>query len=273
MTVFRRDVHPCYVVLLLCLVVCALFAFTATRSIDCPATTHTQNLSAYYQCFDRTRAAEEVLKRFRSFYPYSEIIMVNDGGNKALSFLAMEYSAKYLYSDRTSSEDHGMYFSSWKKGAVYIERIIQASKNCDWLILLEDDVWLLSNIPLQTMCFDINGAHSWLLLPECLMDVVRARNPSLQKSGRMQYAGNGGSVLRCSFFNGLNNVNWKQDLPSLFIARDGYLASDEMLSSLTYIYGGSIGPYYSFCQPNYLTFLFKYMTGSISVLHEVKVLY
>jgi hypothetical protein len=267
----KAILRPSCICILIGIVLAALFVFAQIQPAEEFMATATEKLSAYYQCYNHIIAAEEVLKRFRSFYPFEEIRMLNDAGDQRLSLLAMKYHTHYTYANRTSIQDHGMYFTSWQKGAVYVKRIIEASEACDWLILLEDDVWVLSGIPLHKLHFDINGAYSRLLLPDCLVRAIRAMNPGIQQ--RLQYAGNGGSLLRCSFFRNLSTKNWTQALPSIFRARDDYIASDEMISSLTYVFGGSIGPYPSFSEPTFFTFLFSYMTGAISVLHEAKFLY
>jgi hypothetical protein len=229
-------------------------------------------LDAYYQCFARVRANAEVLRRFRTFYPAAQISMVNDGGDPVLSMLARKFHAHYAYANRTSMVTHGMYFTSWQKGAAYLKRIIRASETCEWLLLLEDDVWVLSRIPLQTLRCDVNGAYAELRLPDGLMDVIRRYSDAAPKA-RLQYAGNGGSILRCSFFRGLQLANQTDILRALFEARGGYIASDELLSSFAYVHRGNICTYPSYAEPMFFTFLFGYLTGSISVLHNAKFMY
>jgi hypothetical protein len=38
-----------------------------------------------------------------------------------------------------------------------VSRIIRAAQQLDWLILLEDDVWMCNYINTEQLAFDING--------------------------------------------------------------------------------------------------------------------
>lgn len=231
---------------------------------------HSQLLSAFYQCYERPRAALEVLKRFRKHYPFSLITMVNDGGNPVLEKVANKYHANYEYANRTSYLSSAMYFESCKAAVAYIRRILEASRHCDWLLLLEDDVWVLKNIPFDSFIHDINGGHTGMILSENLMTVIKSRRPDLNTS---QYGGNGGSVLKCSFFREfLNSTSWELDIENLILAKQG-IASDELISSIAYIYGGTIGIWEGYAETGFASYWYRSISNSIVVLHQAKYLY
>ena len=237
----------------------ALYAFSVSYS-------EPLSLAAYYQCWGRLRAVAGVLQRFRAVYPEAPLHMVNDGGDRALGALARRFGARYAYAvNRTSNASSAMYFTSVRAGAEYVERIRRASSDCDWLLLLEDDVWVLGPIPLSDLRCDLNGGYPGLHLDARLRRAIGATHAELP------YAGQGGSLLRCRFFRQFASAA----LPSLFAAaRDGRLASDELLSALTYANGGSICAYDSYAEPTFVTFPLRYYAiGGISVLHQVKWLY
>ena len=240
---------------------------------------HPENkLSAYYQCYSNPRAVEEVLKNFRHFYPSSEIIMVNDGGDLSLKTLAKYYNAKYSYSNRTSDRKSSMFFSSDIVAFTYFSRILDASADCDWLLLLEDDVWVLDRIPLHTFHHTLNGGHSEMILDDILAEVIwnsktNTTKPANHPDEPLQYAGNGGTIMRCSFFRDIKRMAiWKEDIAAILRAKP-VLASDELISSITYLAGGSIGTFRGYMEPKFFWFLYSFLTGDISVLHQAKFLY
>lgn len=237
--------------------------------------TSANRLSAYYQCYKQPRAVDEVLKSFRRFYPFSEVIMVNDGGDPALiQDIAAHYNAKFWYSpQRTSDRNDSMFFSSYLAAHTYIARIIDASANCDWLLLLEDDVWILGHIPFHQFRHVLNGGHPAMILDSVLVKTFAPPNTTETGLQSWQYAGNGGTVLRCSFYRDLNlHPRWNTTVSALIDAKPT-IASDELLSSVTYAAGGTIGAFEAYAEPSFVTFFYRLLAGDIAVLHQAKYLY
>lgn len=233
----------------------------------------TNRITAFYQCYKQPRAVEEVLRNFRQVYPFSEIIMVNDGGEPALLHgIAEHYNAKFWYSPhRTSDRNDSMFFSTYKSAHAYIARILDATANCDWLVLLEDDVWILGQIPFHKFRAVINGGHPSMILDSGLVNILVSHNAT--GSEYWQYAGNGGTVLRCSFYRDMKNKSaWNASIHELLAAKP-VIASDELLSSITYAAGGSVAAFESYAEPTFVSFLYRLLTGQISVLHQAKYLY
>ena len=251
---------------------CYLIHSTSSNKSALPLNTPHQTLSAYYQCHANPRAVHEVLKNFRHIYPSSKITMINDGGNPSLKLVAKYYGAQYSYSNQTSSHKHSMFFSSETTASAYVSRILHASTHCDWLLLLEDDVWVLDKIPLHTFHHALNGGHTGMILDDILTKVIQnMTNPALHAP--LQYAGNGGTILRCSFFRDIQRMGvWREGVAALLHAKPE-IASDELLSSITYLAGGSIGTFKGYMEPKFAWFLYSYLTGDISVLHQAKFLY
>jgi hypothetical protein len=251
---------------------CALgvysYSFFKIDSVNLPiiAVSDEYNLTAYYQCKQHIRAAREVLKNFRKLYPKAELVMVNDGGDVRLQSLAEEFGARYEYSNKTSNRDNGMYFSSSDKAAVYFSRILNASSHCDWLLLLEDDVWVLNMLPLHSLKHPLNGGYKGMVLNHAFAQVIN--------HSQFQYAGNGGSLLKCQFFRDIEaNGGWRKNLDDILHAKGEEVASDELLSVLTYMHGGSVGTYPGYSEPGFFWFLYDWFTNKITVLHQAKYLY
>lgn len=236
---------------------------------------HSNKLSAYYQCYKQPRAVDEVLKSFRRFYPFSEVIMVNDGGDpETLKDIAAHYNARFWYSPQhTSATNDSMYFSSYLAAHTYITRIMDASTNCDWLLLLEDDVWILGHIPFHQFRHALNGGHPAMILDSVLVKTFAQPNATGDALPNLQYAGNGGTVLRCSFYRDLRaRSTWNNTVLALLDAKPT-IASDELLSSVTYAAGGTIGAFEAYAETSFLTLFYRLLTGDVAVLHQAKYLY
>lgn len=121
---------------------------------------------------DRMRAAREVLRRWRLFYPEAPLYIINEGRDAALEAAAREHGAHHVYAPATSDTQTTI-FSSVKDAARWMQHLIDAGSMADWVILLEDDVHILKPISFHTLRHDINGDNKDVRLSDELVKVGR----------------------------------------------------------------------------------------------------
>lgn len=222
----------------------AMWIFFVERNKSTPSfipntnySNNTDSLVAFYQCYNHYRATEEVLARFRYWYPTQRLALFNDGGEKAMLLLAHRYYAEYQYAKR-SSDAAGLYFSSANAGVRFIERVLSVVGDEDWLLLLEDDVWVTGCAPLDTLQYTVNGNGGgvWTLDK----GLVRGLHAVGVYPSDLHYGACGGAMISGGFLRVLKSSDWQMQVQYMF----GYktrIASDELISSLVYLNGGSIG--------------------------------
>lgn len=250
-------------------ILCSLFVsasilLATILSFNVQSTSHSKNtdLVAYYQTNGKHMVAtKEVIHLFKRLYPPEQIHMHNDGGPSLLRAIAHLNGIRHYTYDRSSgciAQKEGMYFISAQTGTAYLERLSNVARAAPWVLLLEDDVWLHSAINTEGLIYDINGeckAH----FNEGLANFVR---PPVSNC----YGGCGGMVVRSSRLLRANISTAMVD--SLIKASDKHnIASDELLSAVILLAGGTIGPMEGYFESNY------YLGTNPVVQHQAKALY
>ena len=261
--------HYTYSIIILVFIICVqILSYlqpvinTDTVSADTvKPTANTSTLAAYYQTNGGHPAAmHHVINLFKRYYPTRNIHIHNDGGNSNMRAIARLHGiTNYSYTVfKGSSSRYGMYFSDVKSATSYLNRLAKTAEAADWLLLLEDDVWLHGPIETDNLLYDINSqcVHP---LNEALVKVI---NP--HGHANVCYHGGGGSIIRSS---GLLASNYSEERVSelLYAYGNTSIASDELLSAIILMNGGTIGPYKGFTE-------FSYKPG-IRVQHQAKSLY
>lgn len=230
-------------------------------------------IGAYYQCYKRDEALKFVLDNYRKIYPSTTLIMVNDGGND-FTEISKNYNANYFYEIKAETEKN-LIFKNPESAVVFIQRLSNYIHliNEDFFILLEDDVFVINDVPLNELKNDINGCN----FNEFLSVKVSKHLENFRTDVNKFYFGAcGGSILRTDFFKKILS-NFKQIKFDVFqyclLADNSEWASDRILSYLCWKYNGTIGQYDGFCETWYPDLDNRFKLNNIQVLHQYKNLY
>ena len=107
------------------------------------------NVGFYYNCYKNRFATENILNQTRTVYPNNPIFLICDNGDD-LSDLAVKYNCKYYYSPinilggRVVNNKLCHCFTNEECAKQFLNCILMAIEYCntDYLILLEDDVFI-----------------------------------------------------------------------------------------------------------------------------------
>ena len=217
------------------------------------------SMGAYYQSNGaHLLATEEVLTRFFQHYPQAPLHFHNDGGPASLKYLAKVYGVLNYTAVgvKESATQHGMYFTSPRNGAAFLQRLASAALDADWLLLLEDDVWIQGRVNIGRLKYDINGA--------CLGFYNVGLSRFITGAVGACYGGCGGHIVRSAALLRANIT--AAAVGELFRATfDKSVASDELLSAVIFMSNGTMGPYGGFMNTPWL----RWLPGTI-VVHEAK---
>jgi hypothetical protein len=175
--------------------------------------------------------------------------MVNDGGDESLQLVAEKYHATtYKYAPRTSKH-FGIYFDRPRKAMMWMERVLRAAQDTDWLLILEDDVLIHAPTNLSRLEYDLNG----LVLSNQevnplyigIVDVLREWGLDLPEP--LCYSGLGGTFVRAAKLREIGTQHdWRSRIPRLVDVTNRLLASDQLLSTMVYMAHGTVGNYPGF---------------------------
>eukprot|EP00291_Cryptomonas_curvata_P017839 CAMPEP_0172156308 /NCGR_PEP_ID=MMETSP1050-20130122/3123_1 /TAXON_ID=233186 /ORGANISM="Cryptomonas curvata, Strain CCAP979/52" /LENGTH=284 /DNA_ID=CAMNT_0012825331 /DNA_START=118 /DNA_END=972 /DNA_ORIENTATION=- len=212
-------------------------------------------IGAYYQTsLAHIYATKLVLTIFRRVYPSAPIFVYidSDGGhpfdwNAHHPIVMLPFDARLR-----SAVSHGTHFMTASSCVAYVNRIIKAAQDLDWLVLLEDDVWVCNRIDAAALLHDMNG--------QCLAKY------DVNVWGHMIpgdcYGGYGGFVLRGSFLRRMHvDRSYIHDILAK-IRRP--IASDELLSALFLRSNGTIGKITDYAEE---------MTTAAVIVHQMKTFY
>jgi len=252
-------------------------------------TNHTASVSAFYTCHRQVTATDKVLRYFRRQYPRSSVYLFNDAGAPFVRYLARKYRAHYVYHPvHTVSTSAGKYWNSSDKAWVYVSDLLHTAvdSQSDWIILLEDDTLVLNRISTWDLHFDMNGVNPdryqygnedffWYRVVQ-----KHIHDSNASYSVHWGYNGCGGTVFRGSFLRRLaaNVTRLKQQVETfarLSLVQEGLksMPSDQLLSFLVQINGGSMGTNQHYLEPWWGHALLSYASGDAEILHGDKSTY
>lgn len=282
----------CTVVSIICVIFCIVsFPEKYYFSPTIPDTFKTKagidlTMAAFYPCYNQPYATEQVLRFYRHSYPLSPIYMFNDGGMQILKYLAHKYNAKYFsHKHRTSHNKYslGTHWNSSSMGKQYLHDLLYTAKDskCDWIMLLEDDVFVLSPLFIPDLICDIMGRNPdpmSISLQNKEENKVQKYLKSLQITTHTFNNGNGGSVLRGSF---LRNISFKSvdhaiDLfynLSCYMKSPCTVASDQVVFFMVQVHNGSAGTYQHYAYHWWPTNWLMGPLGYIHITHGDKTYY
>lgn len=93
-------------------------------------------IGAYFQCFNQKKATFETLKSFRKYYPDAPVYLLSDKGED-FSEIARHFNCDYEYSEENIAYWPCKNIIGW---LARINKVCEKFSDCDWILLLEDDV-------------------------------------------------------------------------------------------------------------------------------------
>jgi hypothetical protein len=235
------------------------------------------SVAGFYQCYKQKIAFEHAIRSFRTVYPSSTLHVFNDGGDDTHEEIARDVSARYTYCPKSVDGVVGLLFSSPQTAMLWFERlqVAMTSSSEDFILLIEDDVWVKKPTPIGALQYDICGINP-AAEEYCLSKVrhlIYKENPSLEGKP-LPLGGFGGCMLRRSFFKRMfSDMKLVRNYVDAYYQTDSPKYSDCILSFLTYIYGGTTGPYDGLCETWWTTYNDRVNANSIEVLHKYRTLY
>jgi hypothetical protein len=258
------------VVVVMEILVCIVFLMFCVDQSD-------DNVSVvgYYQMSGSNRVASSVvLSLFRSVYPTVPLYIHYDMDH-ALSASGADlvtYNEKRVDKSAVSK---GMYFSTVTAMEDYIQRIKRAAslQKKGWVLLLEDDVWVLAPVKQKDLRYDVTGTCKHAYSRECsrAIETHSTHRPVFRNASC--YGAYGGHYINSSRILGLRDNH--DLLASLLLAVGGPVASDVLLSAVILSDGGTIGgnpgfyEFFTYTGPVYS----NPESGPPNILHEMKMLY
>ena len=266
-------------------------AGAGASAITASAPSH-EAVGAFFQVYRNAKATSFALRNFRAHYPRSTVVMVCDGAgpeaDAAMSAIAAEHGALYRLEGHTPSGRRQSFVDMPGSALEWLGRIVNAS--CEvlarggepFMLLLEDDVWVMNRTRPETLHFDINGIEpQFAVFNSATNDYMRSKQPLLE--GRpLVLAGFGGCIFRTAFLCAMRD-EWphvEADVGSFYgLVGFNVAAPDVIISFLTYLRGGTTGDYAGRTETwhgNYGERMRRFEQGvphDIEVVHDYKVFY
>lgn len=236
-------------------------------------------IGAYFPCFNRIDAANEVLFSYRRHYPDTTVVMVNDRGDDNHRALAQRYKCQYYYQATNVGYPGGnaQHYQITEWIHRFLTHICYIKE--EWFFLLEDDVFTLGVTDHTQLKYDINGVNPRNILPAPSGAFLRER---LQQNVPYYiYGAMGGAIFRTSFFRKLAEnpgdvtavINkFGLACPPSLTGQNWYY-SDVILSYLAYWYGGTLGQYPEFAELWFSDLNVRLAKKAVGTLNQFKFLY
>jgi hypothetical protein len=256
-------------------IITLVYVTTSVLEVEYAETNNNVKVVAYYQTSGSNQLASNVvLYMFRSVYPSAPLYIHYDMDHP-LSTLGVDLITFNDKNADKSNVSYGMYFSSVIAMETYIQRIKTAAglqKN-GWVLLLEDDVWVWTQIKQNDLKYDVTGTCKHPYSPE-YSRIIKSHSPHHQVFRNAScYGAYGGHYINSSRILGLKDYH--DLLTDLLLVTNGLVASDMLLSTIILVDGGTIGGnpgFYEFGSNTGPVFSNE-DHGSVNILHEMKWLY
>jgi len=196
------------------------------------------DISGFYQSSGlHSRVVEAVLRNFRVFYPISRVSLW-------LSYLPASTIMSYahFYSVDGIGSGNATVFTNATAAVVFWSSLAAAADKADWLLLLEDDIWLYSHINVGGLKYSINGAPCSELFRPGVWLFLSTLNESNKR--QLCYPRMGGSIIRSSSLAAPNTLF----LEELIDAGSGWIGRDELVAATVVAGGGDIGTFSGFSE-------------------------
>lgn len=197
----------------------------------------------YY--YKNLHATYEVLNNFRTFYPLTNIVVINDGGLEEIENIAKTFHAHYINSKNLGCGDN---LDDIEVMIQWVERFFKAVEYIQepYFIILEDDVLLRQTPTIDNLPGEMMGLNENILLPEKVTSYLKQFNNNVIEP-RTYYSGAGGCILNTEFYKKISQEDWKTEIYTyaelskrFSKTEQSWYFSDCILSFLCLRYGGQI---------------------------------
>jgi len=268
-----------YVVFLTVWIVIVLVMVAPTYTVEHKENRDDVNVVAYCQRVSGNSIGFRIASHlFRSVYPSSPLYIHWDQDH------ALPVPGAYLITHNkniiektTNVGTARFFFASVASMEAYIQRLKTAAgfERSGWVLLLEDDVWVVSRIKRHQLKYDISGTCGAQLRPRCreCPTIIQAHSPNHQAFRNAEcYGGCGGNYVNSSRILALEG--YQNLLENILRAWGGPVPQDVLLSSVILADGGTIGDNPGYYEPFYND-LQKYLSNGDqpNILHKMKPLY
>ena len=217
-------------------------------------------------------AAHKAQESFQQSYPKSLILTVIDlGGAETEKFNFSEKVTVIRSEKRLSERKNGFYLSAsqLRKFIGYYMQASEMRSHSEWLFVLEDDVKVIK--PVDNLQYDLNGSVCEHFNNNIRKRIIFDTRFRYLKYRHNFYGGCGGSFVSKRIIQKFSVEKWVTKLEKYSDLTS--LGSDQVLSLMTILAGGTIGPYAGFVEPWHHDFQEKTQTGLVTTLHRYKDLY
>ena len=196
------------------------------------------DISGFYQSSGlHARVVEAVLRNFRVFYPISRVSLWL---SHPPSSTVVSYA--HFYSVLGINSGNATVFTNATAAVFFWSSLAAAADKSDWLLLLEDDIWLYSHINVGGLKYSINGAPCSELFRPGVWLFLSTLNESNKR--QLCYPRMGGSIIRSSSLAAPNTLF----LEELIDAGSGWIGRDELVAATVVAGGGDIGTFSGFSE-------------------------
>lgn len=268
-----------YVVFWTVWIVIVLVMVTPTYTVEHIENQDHVNVVAYCQRVAGNSIAFRVaLHLFRSVYPSSPLyIHWDDDYAQPVSGANLITHNKNIIEKTKNVGTKQMFFASVASMEAYIQRLKTAAgfERNGWVLLLEDDVWVVSQIKRRQLQYDISGTCGGQLRKQCreCPSIIQAHSPNHQAFRNAEcYGGCGGNYINSSRILALEG--YQNVLEAILRAWGGPVPQDVMLSSVILADGGTIGDNPGYYEPeDFKKYLSNANSDQPNILHQMKHLY
>lgn len=224
-------------------------------------------VDAIYFAYRKPKISEKVVADFKKSYPDANISFIIDCGGYEFGFInSLKNTDVYKANSRVSALQNGLYISK-NTLRLYLEYLMLAcQKNLEkkWLFVLEDDVKVFY-APTQ-LHYDLNGINKSERLNIKIRAMLKILGYRVAKESRV--GGFGGSIFCKSIVSIYTVQEWEYKLKFFFKIMKRPLGSDEVITIINTIAGGSSGHYDGLCEVWYEDYQDRLSKNSISTLHK-----
>lgn len=207
-------------------------------------------IGSFFQCYKNPFATYKALESFREHYPESPIILLSDNGYN-YEKMAEHFNCKYIHATENipvwiNHINDEQYVNMGRK---LVERICNAFKqlNCDYILLLEDDVKVQNQIDDRMLQegSDIFGYNPNKISKE-MMRIFHEKYPFIDANRDYHYSGHGGSFYkRDSCIDFFSNKEVVEDVLNAYRDNRGTnlptnINQDQLLSLIIMLHNGKI---------------------------------
>jgi len=224
-------------------------------------------IDAVYFAYRKPKISEKVILDFKKCYPEANITFVIDyGGYESSAISSFKNTAVYKSDRRISASQNGLYISvkTLRPYLEFLKLACQKNHEKKWMFILEDDVKVFYAV--TELLYDLNGVNKNEKLNIKIRVLLKILRYDVSKENRV--GGFGGSIFSKSIVNSYSVQEWENKLKIFIKIMNRPLGSDEVISIMNTIAGGSFGHYDGLCEVWYENYQEQLRKKTISTLHK-----